>query len=434
MPTFSIGPETRRVLFWSFIVLLFLIIGSFAVWYIFVLRQQREVDALAAARGFNSEIPAFTGSGGSMRENISGFFQSAFESLTTGEDAPAETSVAKNPTPRLWHANSIPALGISLFGATTATSSGSIRFLERPSGNIFYKSIASGAEPVRITNTLIPFIYDAQWINNDSLIVRHSEDNGITMRTFIGSVVISTTTLASLSTEYLEDGVTAFAIRPDHKEPSLFYLVQSPDGVIGISMESTGKNPKRLWSSPLVGWRVLWLNPDKIVLAQKAAAGIPGNIYTLSPTTKEMSLVIGGLAGLSAVLHPKEDALVYSTSENGVLKLFSRILGVVRELPVITMADKCVWGEGRGLSLYCAVPTSLPKDLLPDAWYRGEVRLSDTWYKIDPVEGTAEVLLDPVNDFDVSIDVIDPLINDSGGTIIFTDARSETPWLLKVAL
>lgn len=436
MPKFSISQSAGRSIFWGAIITLMFILGGLVVWYVFINTQQRQVDELAAARGFNTEIPSFSGVGSSMRENVAEFFQVAYDAVTLDESGASTTETAFEPTPRLWRTNSIPSLGMISFNDASSSPAGSVRFVERTSGNIFYKPIASGAAPIRLTNTLIPYVYEVLWIDDDSLLIRHSTDGGITLRTFLGNVVQSTTTdgLSSLDGGYLDDGTIAIAINPSRVEPMLFYLVQGADGVVGLTADREGKNPKRIWSSPLSGWNISWLTPDSIVLGQKAAAGASGSVYRLSLATKEMSLVLGNLNGLTVLQHPTQDAVIYSTSQGGVLKLFSRVAGIVYELPLATFAEKCVWGRGRALQIYCAVPATLPELPLPDSWYRGETDFADRWYKVDPVTGTAEALLDPSSDFGVEIDVLRPTLNEAGDTIEFTDAKTGTPWMLRISL
>jgi hypothetical protein len=271
------------------------------------------------------------------------------------------------------------------------------------------------------------------WIDDDSLVIRHSNDGGVTLLTFLGTIKIATSSSStSVIGSYLDGEVVAITARPGGKEPSLFYLVKNVSGVVGILAESDGKNPKHVWSSPLSGWRVSWVSEDRIALSQKSAQGIVGSAYILSPTKKDLSLVVGNKDGLVALPHPTKDAVIYSTAENGVLKLYSRIDGLEKELPIATLADKCVWGGGKELVVFCAVPLSLPKEALPDAWYRGEVVFSDHWFAVNLVSGTATLLVDPLNEFGSSIDVVNPIIDAAGKRLLFTDQATGASWIFSI--
>lgn len=427
----------RRVIFWIGVTLILSISTFLLWWYFFISAQTKTVESEAAARGFSVNAPVFESSGGSMRGNITELFESAQSALGVAPGKKATTTSAKRA--RLFRASAIPSVG--LFSPSTPKSSdGEILFVERPSGNIFTLTL-SGGDARRVTNTLIPQVYEVIWIDADSLVVRHSNDGGITLLTFLGTVQTASSSVATLVGSYLDDNVVAISARPGGKEPSLFYLVKNVGEVVGILAESDGKNPKRVWSSPISGWNIFWVSEDRIVLSQKAAEGVIGSAYLLSPKSGELSLVVGNKNGLVAVPHPIKNAVIYSTSQNGVLKLYGRVDGLEKELPIVTMADKCVWGAG--LRAFCAVPLSFsafPRAALPDAWYRGEVAFSDQWFSIDVVEGIATSLLDPVDDFrgglgantDSSFDVVNPSIDAVGKHLLFIDKKTSTPWVLSI--
>lgn len=424
----------RRVVFWIGAMLVLSITTVLLWWYFFIAAQTKTVESEAAARGFSENAPVFGGSSGSMRGNIAELFESA---LGVAPEKKATTTSVKRA--RLFRASAVPSVG--LFSLPTPKSpGGEILFVERPSGNIFALTL-SGGEARRITNTLIPQVYEVIWIDTDSLVVRHSNDGGITLLTLLGTVQTASSSAAVLVGSYLDGDVAAISARPGGKEPSLFYLAKNEGGVVGILADSDGKNPKRIWSSPISGWNIFWISEDRIMLSQKAAEGVVGSAYLLSPKSRELSLVVGNKNGLTAVQHPTKNATIYSTAQNGILKLYSRIDGLEKELPIVTIADKCVWGTD--LRAFCAVPLSLPplpRAAIPDAWYRGEVAFSDQWFSIDTAEGTATLLLDPVSDFrggfgadlDSSFDVVNPSIDVVGEHLLFTDKKTGTPWVLSI--
>jgi hypothetical protein len=412
----------KQTLFWIGLGTVATIMGGLFGWYIFINKQQGSVDAVGTGRGFSSGIPTFEGEGGSMRENLASFFESTFGGF--GEDVTATTT-----RPRLWKINPVPGAGLVSF----ATTSGDIlRFVERPTGNVFEVSI-DGGTPKRLTNTLIPRVYEVFWINKNSLILRHGDEYGLKALTFLATIKEGLSgEPGELSGEYLDDDIDSIAVSPNKDGSDFFYLTSGAQGTFGILSDVTGETQSRLWRSSISGWQVSWISDDVIEFVQNAAEGLSGSSYTLSRASGETSLVVGNKAGLISKKHPTQDAVIYSTSVGGQLKTFARVDGVERELPIKTIADKCVWGKGSTLQAYCAVPENLQNSPMPDAWYRGEVTFKDRWFVVDPTNGVADLLVNPKDEFNVSVDVVDPSISADGGHLLFTDSTSGTLWVLKI--
>jgi len=417
-----------RILRWVGLSVIVIVLGALFGWYVFIGARQSEVSMVSEARGFGSAVPEFSEKTGSTRENLVGFFEStvgkAFKVAST-----TQATTTKKELPRLYQVSPVPSTGLEQFETASGTV---LRFVERPTGNVFELPF-DGGQVQRITNTLIPNVYNAYWVDEDSLVIKHSDDRGVSILSLLATIQKATSTngFGALVGTYLDKGVVEVAISPDKKTPRIFQLLKTDKETYGNYTDRFGKNPKRIFTSPISGWRVSWRSKDVLVLSQKAADDLPGSAYALSIDSKNMDLVEGNKEGLVVVVHPKEDSVVYSTSKKGVVTLFSRVDGITRELPVKTLAEKCVWGFEIPEWLYCAVPERIPAGPILDAWYRGETSFNDQWYVIDPVAATAEPLLKP-GESDVSFDVYDPRMNEDGTHIFFTDRNTGTLWVLKI--
>lgn len=408
-----------RTIQWVGFGVVVIVLGGLFAWYIFISEHQKAAGELGEGRGFTSGVPTFVGGGGSTRKNMVSFFGESSVKIAT-------TSNKKVP-PRLWGVSAVPSVGLASFETPAGTF---LRFVERPTGNVFEVPL-SGGELRRITNTLIPRVYGALWVNDDSLVIRHSDESGLDLLTFLAQLKYATSTggMGSLSGAYLDTEVSDVAVSPNRKSPALFYLTTNDQGTFGIVTDGDAKNPKRLFTSALSGWRASWVAENSIVLSQKAADGLVGSAYVLSPKVGSMHLIKGNVEGLIVAAHSKEDAVIYSISKKGVVETYARVSGVERKLPITTLAEKCVW-EHVALRAYCAVPEMIVGAALPDVWYRGEVSFNDRWFVIDPISGNAELFLDPTDEFGVSVDVVDPVIDADGAHIFFTDAKNGTVWVL----
>ncbi len=420
----------QRIAQWVGVGILVATIGGLLGWYVFISGASRSLDTANTGRGFSEPTPTFSAQGGSMRQNFVTFFDTTLRTIITGQTA-SSTQETTAVAPQLWLVSSVPSTGPAVFTKTIGTSSVEmLHFVERPSGNVFEVPL-SGGTPTRVTNTLIPRVYEAVWLDNDSLVIRHADEGGLTVRSLLGNIVSASSSddLYAIAGAYLDADVHAVASNPTHKEPSLLYLLSGKKGTFAIQSTSNAKEPKRVWSSALSDWRMSWLTGDAVLLWQKAAEGIVGSAYTLSLKSGETRLLVGNKNGLSIAKHPTEDSFVYSTSVNGKTTLYAHTAGVTRELPIVTFGEKCVWPQKDDSVVYCAVPRVFPRISLPDAWYRGEVSLSDRWFAVNPREGIATLMVDPA---DTSLDVLDPVINASSTHIFFSDSKSGTLWVLRI--
>lgn len=422
----------KNIIQWMGIALLVAIGSGLLGWFVFITKKQGAVEMLSEGRGFSTGVPT-GGEVGSMRENLVTFFS---DSIERAKDAvSASGSATSTPEePRFWQVSPVPGAGLVSFTvAASNTPTTVLRFVERPSGNVFEVPVTGGS-PRRLTNTLVPRVYEVSWIDSDSLVLRHADEDGITILTLVADIksASSSEDVGELAGSYLDEGIHTITSHPTGKEPSLFYLAVNEQGSFGIRANGDGTEPKRLWSSPLRGWRLSWLADDAVVLWQSAAQGLAGSAYTLSLKDGSLSLLIGNQSGLTVVTHPTENAFVYSTSVRGKTSLFARVGGVETELPVVTFAEKCVWGSGTDLLLYCAVPNSFPAVDLPDAWYRGETSFNDRWYVVNVAGGSAEELLTREETGGALVDVVDPVLDVDGERIFFTDSKTGTLWVVRI--
>ncbi|MEK7628507.1 MAG: hypothetical protein AAB421_03760 [Patescibacteria group bacterium] len=419
-----------KIFFVVGLMVLVLIAAAFGGWYFYISKKQSEVTNESTFRGLGASIPSFDGIGGSLRGNME-------ETFTEGELVTKDiaTSTTESlPPPKLWRVSKVPTAGVYVVAQKkTATAF----FVDRATGNIFRTS--PGKEPVRVTNTLIPYVQDVEWFDEKTLVLRHPDESGLGLLYFAAVISYPTTTpgsassssVATLQGSYLPKETISVATNPAKKSPQLLYLVREKSGSsIGVTSDIKLKNPQRVWASSLSGWVLSWVSEKQVVFRQKSAEGISGSSYSLSLPEKVLSSLIGNKDGLSVSASQSGDSFLYSTAINGKVQLYLKNTTSDHVLDITTFADKCVWGNGD--TAYCAVPDALPETSLPDAWYRGEVHTNDRWFSINGRDGSVSEIVSPESDFGTSIDVVRPKMDPTGQYIIFTDAVQGTGWVLTI--
>lgn len=396
----------KKILRYVLFALVVVILGSLAGWYLFLRSQTGTTDALNAARGFGTQSPVGSPFG-------------AGSSDTGGSWASGTSTGSTAQPPQLWHVATTPSAGI---GFATSTAGGHLRFAERATGYVFEASPTTG-EIARLTNTLMPKLYDAVFASFGRIAARSVDDSGIT--TFAG--IVNTATSSSLTGSVLPKNILELA--PDPNSAQIAYLQSSGSGVVGVTSAWDSSKQKQFFNSALPDWRITWLSDGRIVLAQKAADGLAGYAYTL--TGGVLRPLLGPLPGLTVLPRAGSSALLYGTSSGGDLELFVRISATTTatRLSIATTADKCAWAPGGALIAYCAVPQTTPGGNFLDAWYRGETHSVDALWRIDAGAGQAQLIFTP--DSRAAIDVVHPVVDATGAYIAFMNGADLSPWLLR---
>ncbi len=130
-----------------------------------------------------------------------------------------------------------------------------------------------------------------------------------------------------------------------------------------------------------------------VTLTTKPSSGIPGYMYTLDTSNKNLSQALGNINGLTTLTSPNTKLVLYG-DDNLSLSIYHTDTKVPQSLGVKTLPEKCAWGSASDI-VYCAVPKSVPSGQYPDSWYQGEVSFSDQIWKIDVSSGNAKMIADP---------------------------------------
>lgn len=400
----------RKLIRYILFALVVIIFGALAGWYFFLRSQTGITDALNAARGFGTQAP------------VGSPFGTGSGTDTGGGWTGSGTSTAATP-PQLWHVSTTPAAGI---GFATSSSGVRIRYAERSTGYVFEGNPVNGGI-ARLTNTLMPKLYEALFGSSGRVLARSFEDGAVT--TFAGTVTVATSSSgSSFAGTALAKNITEAVFEPNGSQ--LAYLQTQGTGVVGMSAEWGSSKQKQFFASALPDWHLMWLSGGRIVLAQKAADDLAGYAYSLSGGV--LRPLLGPLPGLTVLPKGSSSALLYGTSSGGTLSLFVQLSATTTatRLAIATVADKCAWAPGTTTIAYCGVPQTPPRPGFLGAWYRGEVHPSDAVWRIDAGAGQAQLIFTP--DSSAALDIINPVVDETGSYIAFRNGADGSPWVLRL--
>lgn len=413
--------KTRIIVEYLLAVVLVLILGGLAGWYFFLRTQTKDTAAQGAARGFGIAIPEGRANGDTPADS------------SRAETGTSSGQSAQRPA-QLWQVEQKPTAGHMFIGSGSALR---LRYAERANGYVFDAGPETGLR-TRLTNTLLPKIYEAFFSENGHVSLR-SVDSLDNITTFSGTVP-STSDAASSSPSsmtllgsYLAKNIVNLSTQP--VSGALLYTIADTGGGAVVSAEWDGEKPKTLFSSAILNWRPTTTGDGRAFLAQAAADGVPGYAYELKKDGT-LTRLLGPVPGLVMRVRPKSeadtDALLWSQSTRGDLRLFVRVgqNATAVQIPVRTTADKCAWSTGNDVVAYCGVPQGSAGQNFLDNWYRGAAHSSDALWRIDASAGTAEMIFTPPSN--TPLDIENVVIDKTGEYIAFTNAVDKSLWLYRL--
>ena len=407
--------NTAKALRYTSMAAIVIILGALTFWYFFIQAKQEKVMGEDAARGAGLAPPSLGSIVGSTYENII----SSLSTLVSGDGGPESGEL-----PRLSQVGKTPTAGLGFVGNASSTR---LRFVERSTGYIFDVDPVTGVLE-RLTNTLIPYVYEAVVAQRGVILRGVGETNEIL--TVMGTISASSSASSNtnpLLQRALPNDIRAMATSPAGDE--IVYINGGERVFTGTRVTWDGAKPQQLFSSNLSGWDIRLAAKDRTVIVQKPSDGIAGSAYIVGDGGALLPL-IKDVPGLTILPSVSSKALLYGES-SGNLSLFVRTddTSTSERLPIRTIADKCVWDRGTKPIAYCGVPQGLPPADFLDSWNRGETHTSDAWWKVDVGADSAELLFSPGS---AELDVESPAVDDGGNYIAFINARDKTLWLLRI--
>ncbi len=325
--------------------------------------------------------------------------------ITAGPVARGAAAIIIKPTPAI--GSSTPELGDT-----------EVRYVERSSGNV-YAFRFHDRVLTRIGNKTLPGVLEAHWVpDGSSAFVRFLSADG--------SDAVSTYALPSTGGEgyFLENGLSSVGVIGSS---TVFTLLPGANGSVASVAKTNGTGARTLFSSPLQSLTLQAFGTD-FVATTKASSEVEGYAFTVSSKTGGFSRILGPFTGLSTLPSPSGKFVLFSYTYRG--KILTSVIDVqnrtVTSLPVATLAEKCAWGRNN-TSLYCGVPTAIPKDL-PDGWYQGAHALSDRLWKIDLTTRLATLINDPTAVSNITIDMIGLSTDPDEDVVTFMNKTDGSLW------
>ncbi len=297
----------------------------------------------------------------------------------------------------------------------------SVEWVESATGHVF-SLFMDKTEPEEMSNTTIPGIHDAHFdATGENVVLRYLNENN-SIETFLGHI---TTELKGI---FLPSNIYDISVSP--KGDKFFYLFNPvADRTVGIISDFTGTKKSQVFDSVFSEWLSSFISEKSIQITTKASSDINGYSYSINPTTKSFTKLLGGVPGMTALASPDGKYIVYNQgSKNRMgLYLLDTKTNESKDLQLSGAPEKCVWSKD-SLYVYCAVPKFLPNGEYPDVWYQGLVNFTDEIWKINISNNFFELVLKPSEITGKSLDIINMFTDADQKFLFFTNKTDSTLW------
>ncbi len=306
-----------------------------------------------------------------------------------------------------------------------------VRYVEKASGNI-YQSFVDKINEKKFSKTTIPKVYDAYFGNKaESVVMRYLKTDNSTIETFLGSLPkeflgTDPNLINDIKGSFLPNNVKDISISPDGSK--MFYLFESGDNIIGTTLNFLTNKKVQIFDSPFTEWLAQWGSNKIISLTTKPNSNIPGYVYNIDDTGKNLTKVLGDINGLTTLSSPNGKLILYANN-NLTLNIYHTDTKNTDVLGVRTLPEKCVWSKLSD-AIYCAVPKFIPTGNYPDSWYQGEVSFTDQFWKIDAKTSNGSIVIDPNTTTAEEIDGTRLALDEGQNYLLFINKKDSFLWRL----
>jgi hypothetical protein len=312
------------------------------------------------------------------------------------------------------------------------TSDGSVRFIERGTGQIF--SVLGDKETLLSSRT-IQRVAEAEFNKNGSALILGIYDTSGNISRKIAIIKGSSSASSTENVSFSEIGESlSLAFNPEGDQVAQLTKTNNTISLLTFSLKSPSKKTT-LFSSAFSDWRLAWPEKNTITLLSKPSGLVSGSLYSVNKSTKTVSHDLGGILGLNSIVSSDAKNILYSATNNsGTFSTYlsEKATGFNMISPTRTLAEKCVWSKKETKKIYCAAPGEAPKGVYPDDWYKGKISFSDIFYILEAGSTDLEFILDPLESGTGPVDAASLTLNEKEDTLYFIDKATSSLWSLRL--
>lgn len=213
-----------------------------------------------------------------------------------------------------------------------------------------------------------------------------------------------------------------------------YYHPLTEDNSISLA-NPDGSNWQNIFPTRMKDLIVEWPSLDQISIRTRPSGLSQGSVSLIDSSTGHFKTVLTNFYGLSALWSPLANKILFSSTDsqgkNLKLKIADKNGQIINNLDIVTLPEKCVWGQDER-ALFCAVPRLIPeRALLPDDYYKGLFALTDDFYKIN-LETNQKSLLIRAEEMTKNYDATQLLLDTQEKYLFFVNQKDGLLYGLKL--
>jgi len=358
-----------------------------------------------------------------------GFFSSIFgtggsPSIVSPTD-PLENIELKYETTTQQEKDLTQLTNFAVAGAVFNEDLEKIIYFEKSTGHL-YEIGSSRQDMKQISITTIPGILEIIWSQDGTkAVLKYFDINSSIIKEAVYSFSVSS---FATSTEGVFLPIDTISVSSSPKSDKIFYLI-GENQTKGIVSSFENKNQKEIFSLSFGEFLADWPQTNNITLLTKPSYYTEGYFYKLNATNGSLTKLVGDKKGLTAVLFPSTNRVLYSQSADNSIetKVYDINKNTTSFFDKTTLPEKCFFSKIDDDIIYCAIPRKIPSAKYPNDWYKGLVSFSDTIWKIDVNSGVNELILN-----EEDLDIINISSDKEENFLIFQNKKDHTLWSLKL--
>lgn len=335
-----------------------------------------------------------------------------------------EEPVVNMDRPRLRQLTTKPVIGFTEVQATS-TDPVVIYYAEAGTGHVYTIRLDSGEEN-RISNTTIAEASEASFSPDGNAVAVRAKNDTRTSSLTVGTF---DTSAHNLKTIPFTPQVVDFKLQ---SSSTLLYTSRESSGLTAKEYDLTKGTASNLFTVPFFEARIAWGTSSRAThyVVPKPSYLLEGYLYRVMGGTMSRLPVAGyGLTSFSA-----GNFTLYTTTRDAEPKssIYNHGTGETAPLSIAILPEKCTASAKQTDIVWCAHELKQIEFGFPDTWYRGEDSFKDSLWRIDPVLGGAELVVDTFTASGREIDITNLTVGQSETALYFINKNDNTLWMYEL--
>lgn len=301
-----------------------------------------------------------------------------------------------------------------------------IRYYLAESGNVF-ESNFDGSDLERISSNILQGLKYILWSSDKNKVIGIFEKDGEIKKYFYD--------YQTKKSVLLNQNIQWLTWSPDSRQIAYqYYNPQTEDNFISLA-NPDGLEWQNIFKTRMKDLIIEWPTQNRVSVRTRPSGLAQSELYILNPSTSAFQKVLGGIYGLSALWSPAGEKILFSQTNNDGRNLKLKTAGqngqILKELDILTLPEKCVWGQDERF-IFCAAPRTLPSQVvLPDDYYKGAFSTIDDFYKINTETNQKTLLIEP-EQTEGDYDAIQLLLSAQEDYLFFVNKKDGLLYSLKL--